>query len=174
VSRLDPLEGCRGAFGDRVHAAERARTAGLGMPAREASSTSEVEDPPGQLPGQAAEVGTVDGLVDRLGAQPACRLVGELAMQAARDLLRAPARRELVRDPVAQRLVAGQAAGPMEAAAPERPPVGLERPVPAGRIDAAAEFPADRRERPAHDRRDLAHRAPLAAQVGEADALVLG
>ncbi|MDA8184041.1 MAG: hypothetical protein M0035_06410, partial [Actinomycetota bacterium] len=83
-----------------------------------------VQDPPGELPGQAAEVGTVDGLVDRLGAQPACRLVGELAMQAARDLLGAPARPERVRDPVAQRLVAGQAAGPMETASIQGPPVG--------------------------------------------------
>jgi hypothetical protein len=61
----------------------------------------------------------------------------------------------------------------MEAAAPERPSVGLEWPVSAVRIDATAELAADRRERPAHDRRDLAHGAPLVAQVGQADALVL-
>jgi hypothetical protein len=143
VAGLDPPEGRRRALGDRVDAGERSRAAGLGMAARQAPAAAEVQDPAGQLPRQATEIGTVDGLVDRLGTQPARRLIREPAAQAAGDLLGAPARQQPVRDPATQRFVPGEAAGPVQAAASEGSPVGLEGAVSAGRVDAAAELAAD-------------------------------
>jgi hypothetical protein len=62
----------------------------------------------------------------------------------------------------------------VQAATAQRPRVRLERPIAAGRIDAAGELAADRGRRAAHERRDLADRAPLLAQVGQAHALVFG
>ncbi len=70
VPGLDPLEGRCRAPGDRVHAGERARAPGLGMAAHQASTAAEMEDPPGQLPGQGPEIGTVDGLVRRVPRNP--------------------------------------------------------------------------------------------------------
>ncbi|CAN5656503.1 hypothetical protein BH20CHL7_BH20CHL7_12940 [soil metagenome] len=62
----------------------------------------------------------------------------------------------------------------MQAAAPQGAPVGLERPVPTDGVGAAGELAADGREGPPHQGGDLEHRAPLLAQVGQADALVFG
>jgi hypothetical protein len=103
VPRLDALEHLGGAVSEQGHADERAGASSLGVPAREALAASVVQDPPGQLAGQASQIGAVDGLVDGLGAQPAAWLVGKGSAQAAGNLLGTPAGEELAADPAAQR-----------------------------------------------------------------------
>ncbi len=69
-------------------AGERARASRPGVPAPKAVTAPEPQDPPRELAGQAAEVRPIDGLVDRLGAQPALGLVGKLVVQPAGGLCR--------------------------------------------------------------------------------------
>ncbi len=85
VPRLDALEHRCRALGDEGHARHRTRASGLGVPAGEPLAAAMVEDPPGQLSGQPAEVGAMDGLMDRLGAEPAKGLVGADPAQLAAD-----------------------------------------------------------------------------------------
>lgn len=159
---------------DQGHAGEWPRAARPGIPTPKALAPPQPQHPSGELARQAAEVGPVDGLVDRLGAQPALRLGGELAAQSACDLFRTPACLEPVGDPGAQICIAGHAAGALQAATSQRLALGLERPVAAGRVSASGQLAADGRRRPAHQGGDLAHRALLAAQVGQPDTLIFG
>lgn len=78
------------------------------------------------------------------------------------------------RSRVAQLGVPGQTAGPVQMATQEGTPVGLEGPIATSRVGTAGELAADRGGRPSHQGGDVAHRALLAAQVGEADPLVFG
>ena len=46
----------------------------MGVPACQTLPAAVVQDPARQLPWQAAEISPIDGLIDRLGAQPAVGL----------------------------------------------------------------------------------------------------
>ena len=174
VAGLDTIEHRSGPVVDQRHAGDRARASSLGVPARQAMTAPETQDPSRQLTGQAPEIRTVHGLVDRLGAEPALPSVGILLAQPARDLLGTPARLELAGHPRAQLGIEGEPARPMQSSPRMRTPLRLERPIATARVGAAGELAADGGRRPAHEGGDLAHRASLTAEVGQADALVLG
>ena len=174
VTGLLAVEHRRGTLVDQGHAGDRTRASGLGMTAWQTMAASEAQHPPGQLTRQTAQVGAVDRLIDGLGAEPAPGLVGVSGPQLAGDLLGTPACLQPAAHPLAQLGIEGQPAWPMEPPTREGALLRLERPIATRRVGAAGELATDGRRRPAHAGGDLAHRASLTTEVGEADALVLG
>jgi hypothetical protein len=154
VAGLKAIQGCRRSLVNEGHA-DGAVATRLGVPAGQPLAATKAQNPPGELPGQTAKIGAIHGLVDRLGTQPFGRLVGEPAPEISGDLLRAPAGKQAADHPAAQLLVPGEAAGPAQWAASEHPPVGLERPIAAGGVGAAAELAADGRGGPTHQSGDV-------------------
>src|SRR3954452_23367906 len=118
--------------------------------------------------------GAVDRLVDRLGRQLPCGLVGVLAAQRLADLGWTPPPVETVLHEASEdRVLADLAAAGSKPAClrhamrPERPVAALGCPVP-------TQLPADCGRRPLQPRTDVADRVSAAAQVSDRGALILG
>jgi len=91
--------------------------------------TVQMEHASGQRTGQSAQVGPVDGLVDRLRAQPSLRLARELLAEATGDLFGTPPTRQLALDPGPQLVVSSEAARSIQPPPGQRTPVRFVRPI---------------------------------------------
>lgn len=115
----------------------------------------------------------VDGLVDRLVAQPHRPICRELRPQVSADLRRAPPLRQELTDDRPQRQVRLQSACSRLGPSTRGLSVRLERLVGAVVATIASNLTRDRRGRSTQLGRDRPDGQPFAAQVGDDDSLVL-
>src|SRR6478735_3452142 len=99
MSRLAAIGDGGGSLVDRDHPGHWRGTTMQRITPPPPVPTAQMEHAPGQRTAQSAQVGPVDGLVDRLRAQPTLRLARELLAQPAGDLFRTPPSRQLALDP---------------------------------------------------------------------------
>ena len=145
-----------GAGVDHGHVDQRLRTARVSVAVGFSPPPARSQRLLGKVAGEAAEVGSVHRLIDRLVHHVPFRVVRELDPQRLADLFRAPLLPQPVLHEAPQHRIPGDLAGPPAGAALHRKTVRRERSISTRfLVSIAPQLPADRRRTAAGPGRDV-------------------